>query len=193
MLIGGISCLILFVVLLIGLLLTNLQHFDEQVTLKVITLRRPFVTRIMMIFTKLGRATGVIIIIGILSLVPPFRSAVLKPAGLSLALSWGMAYIIKRLIKRPRPMGQRLVEEVDASFPSYHATCSSALYCCIVLGGGTVYPQMLPLLVILCLVIAGMIGFSRVYLGIHYLSDVVGGWLFGTGITLILQWWLLNG
>ncbi|WP_369073286.1 phosphatase PAP2 family protein [Salmonella enterica] len=93
--------------------------------------------------------------------------------------------------KASRPVGQRLVEEVDASFPSFHATCSSALYCCIALGGGEVYPQFLPLLVIICLVIAGMIGFSRVYLGIHYLSDVVGGWLFGAGITLILQWGLL--
>ncbi|MDB1727433.1 phosphatase PAP2 family protein [Enterococcus avium] len=191
MLIGGIICLLVFVVLLIALSLSGLQRFDELVTLKVIALRRPFITKIMLFFTKLGRATGVIIIIGALALVPPFRSAILKPAGLSLALSWGLAYIIKRLIKRPRPVGQRLVEEVDASFPSFHATCSSALYCGIALGGGEVYPQFLPLLVIICLVIAGMIGFSRVYLGIHYLSDVVGGWLFGAGITLILQWGLL--
>lgn len=191
MLIGGIICLLVFVVLLIALSLSGLQRFDELVTLKVIALRRPFITKIMLFFTKLGRATGVIIIIGALALVPPFRSAILKPAGLSLALSWGLAYIIKRLIKRPRPVGQRLVEEVDASFPSFHATCSSALYCCIAFGGGEVYPQFLPLLVIICLVIAGMIGFSRVYLGIHYLSDVVGGWLFGAGITLILQWVLL--
>lgn len=191
MLIVGIICLLVFVMLLIALSLSGLQRFDELVTLKVIALRRPFITKIMLFFTKLGRATGVIIIIGALALVPPFRSAILKPAGLSLALSWGLAYIIKRLKKRPRPVGQRLVEEVDASFPSFHETCSSALYCCIALGGGEVYLQFLPFLVIICLVIAGMIGFSRVYLGIHYLSDVVGGWLFGAGITLILQWGLL--
>ena len=128
MLIGGIICLLVFVVLLIALSLSDLQRFDELVTLKVIALRRPFITKIMLFFTKLGRATGVIIIIGALALVPPFRSAILKPAGLSLALSWGLAYLLKRLIKRPRPVGQRLVEEVDASFPSFHATCSSALY-----------------------------------------------------------------
>lgn len=191
MLIGGISCLLLFAVLLIGLRFFDLQRFDEQVTLKVIALRRPFANRIMMFFTQLGRATGVIIIIGALALVPPFRQAILIPAGLSLILGWSLAYLLKRLIKRPRPVGQRLVEEVDASFPSFHATCSSALYCCIAIGGGAVYPQYLPLLVIICLVFAGMIGFSRVYLGIHYLSDVVGGWLFGAGITLILQWGLL--
>lgn len=191
MLISGIICLFLFAALLIGLLLTDLQHFDEQVALKVIATRRPIVTRFMLFFTQLGRATGVIIVIGALALVPPFRSAILKPAGLSLILGWGLAYVIKRVIKRPRPDGQRLVEEVDASFPSFHATCSSALYCCIALGGGAVYPQLLPLFVVLCVVIAGMIGFSRVYLGIHYLSDVIGGWLFGAGLTLILQWGLL--
>lgn len=190
MLIVGISCLLLFLVLLISLLFLNLQQFDEEITLKVIAWRRPFANRIMLFFTKLGRATGVIIVIGALALVPPFRSAILKPAGLSLAIGWGLAYLIKRIVKRPRPVGERLVEEVDASFPSFHATCSSALYCSIALGGGAVYPQWLPLLVVLCVIIAGMIGFSRVYLGIHYLSDVVGGWLFGAGITLILQWWL---
>lgn len=190
MLIGGVSCLLLFLVLLIALLFSVLQRFDELVTRKVIALRRPIATRIMLFFTKLGTATGVVIVIGALAFIPPFRSEILKPAGLSLALSWGLAYLIKRLIKRPRPDGQRLVEEVDASFPSFHATCSGALYCCIALGGGAVYPQLLPLLIIACLVIAGMIGFSRVYLGIHYLSDVVGGWLFGTGVSLILQWGL---
>lgn len=88
MLIGGIICLLVFVVLLIALSLSGLQRFDELVTLKVIALRRPFITKIMLFFTKLGRATGVIIIIGALALVPPFRSAILKPAGLSLAIPY---------------------------------------------------------------------------------------------------------
>ena len=87
MLIVGIICLLVFVMLLIALSLSGLQRFDELVTLKVIALRRPFITKIMLFFTKLGRATGVIISIGALALVPPFRSAILKPAGLSLALS----------------------------------------------------------------------------------------------------------
>lgn len=191
MLISGIICLLLFAVLLIGLKAFDLQRVDEWATRKVIALRRPSFNLIMLFFTKLGRATGVVLIIGALALVPPFRPAILTPAGLSLTLGWGLAYVLKRLVKRPRPVGQRLVEEVDASFPSFHATCSSALYCCIALGGGAIYPHLLPLLVVFCVVIAGMIGFSRVYLGIHYLSDVVGGWLFGAGIALILQWWLL--
>ena len=63
-------------------------------------------------------------------------------------------------------MNQRFVEGFDHSFPSFHATCSSALFCCVAVGGSFLYPDLMMLFSIFSVLFAGMIGFSRVYLGI---------------------------
>lgn len=86
----------------------------------------------------------------------------------------------KDLVDRPRPEGG-LVEAGGASYPSGHAAYS-VIYSWIAiaatirlrpgLSGGTV-------LLILGIAMTALVGLSRVYLGVHYLSDVSGGWALG--------------
>ena len=108
----------------------------------------------------------------------------------AVALRPGMEYVVKALIARPRPDIDRLVPGNGPSHPSGHVLASVALY------------GLLPAVVAVFtgsrrawawtvgLVLAGVpfIAASRVYLGVHWFFDVVGGFLVGTLYLLVVEY-----
>lgn len=84
---------------------------------------------------------------------------------------------IKHIVRRPRPNVLRLVEESGYSFPSGHSMISVAFYGLVIY---LVYKNVnnkylkWTLITLLSLLIL-TIGFSRIYVGVHYFTDVVGG------------------
>jgi undecaprenyl-diphosphatase len=98
----------------------------------------------------------------------------------------GAVVILKYTIRRPRPEGEwgQIYRLTDPhSFPSGHAARSAAL----MVMGLVVGP---PWFAIALVIWAPWVGLSRVALGVHYLSDVVVGWLVGAlmgGIALLLR------
>lgn len=88
-------------------------------------------------------------------------------------------FIVKNIIRRDRPIDINLIIENSFSFPSGHSMVSFAFYGFIIYYvycshlsklGKTIIISILTLLVL-------MIGLSRIYLGVHYASDVIGGFV----------------
>ena len=89
---------------------------------------------------------------------------------------------VKPLIGRPRPqVGPVLVHSTDFAFPSGHATQSAAVYggLAYVLSGCVRLWRAKVAAWTVALVIVLLVGFSRVYLGVHWASDVLGGFALG--------------
>ena len=85
--------------------------------------------------------------------------------------------IIKSLVRRPRPEGIHLVVETGFSFPSGHSMAAMAFYGLIIwlIWRCEHDRRQRSLFAIAFLIIIVMIGVSRIYLGVHYASDVIGG------------------
>ena len=95
----------------------------------------------------------------------------------NLALAALLNVVLKTLIQRPRPEGFRLAVESGFSFPSGHSMAAMAFFGLIVWMAWHYEQdrrQRLMLTAAFSAVIA-MIGISRIYLGVHYASDVLGG------------------
>jgi undecaprenyl-diphosphatase len=97
--------------------------------------------------------------------------------------------IVKHVVDRPRPAGShRLVSATGAAFPSGHAAQSVACYfaLAVVVAAGARSRRARTLTFIVAATIALAVGGSRVYLGVHWASDVVSGWLLAGGWLLAL-------
>ncbi|MBR3133958.1 MAG: phosphatase PAP2 family protein [Clostridia bacterium] len=106
-----------------------------------------------------------------------------KRIGVSIAFNLVLAALInfalKCILQRPRPVEYRIIDEKGYSLPSGHSMVSVAFYGYIIY---LVYKYVenkyakWSIITLLCLLTA-LIGISRVYLGVHYTSDVLAGGL----------------
>lgn len=113
-------------------------------------------------------------------------------ATVAATLSGGWAVdLIKIQVGRPRPdIVPHLVEVSHMSFPSGHAASSAVVYLTIAGLASQVTPNRVArrYMLVVAILLVGAIGCSRVYLGVHWPSDVLAGWSFGT--LWALGWWL---
>lgn len=101
--------------------------------------------------------------------------------------------LLKGLVARVRPpLDERLVAVSSASFPSGHAANSAIVYLTLaLLLVQTVRGHAARIYILVATVaLVVLIGVSRLYLHVHWPSDVVGGWVFGT--MWALGWWALG-
>jgi undecaprenyl-diphosphatase len=97
--------------------------------------------------------------------------------------SYGVNFILKHIFTRTRPIKYFLIEQGGYSFPSGHAMISMSFYTTmtylIIKSSREKGSKDKKVLWILNFLIVGFIGFSRIYLGIHWPTDVLMGYLMG--------------
>jgi membrane protein DedA with SNARE-associated domain/membrane-associated phospholipid phosphatase len=158
---------------------------DPHVTAWVIAHRTGWLTSALSVFTWLG-STAFIIPLGLAAgLYFLFRRRTWRPLALlaaAIAGAIGLYDIVKPLVGRPRPPAAIWIGHyTGAAFPSGHATQSAAFYAmlAIVLGAGLSMRGRAILWSAAALVVL-LVGASRIYLGAHWLTDVLAGYALGT-------------
>jgi len=177
-----------FAILAICMQQGDTMEFDNWVYGGVSQTIMPWLTEVLKIMTYVGNVFVAAGICGILLLIPNTRKNIGLPSALSVAVAVGASSLLKDIFARSRPDILRLLEESGYSFPSAHALLSAALYIMLILLICKYTKSLLTkiLLASLLCVIIGVVGYSRIYMGVHYASDIVGGWIMGFAVTLLV-------
>ena len=162
---------------LIGILLLTLAFiFDKQISLFFTSYRIEFFNNLAIFFNNVpGYALFGLILILFLILKKFDKIPALI---LSFILYFSLTSLIKIIVARPRPfveLKNNLVDDINSyrSFPSGHATSAAAIIPFFSFNKKLYYAWF---------IIAIIISLSRVYLGVHYLSDVIAGFMLGNFI-----------
>lgn len=187
--IGAISSVVfglIFVKIADEVLEADTHFLDIIISQFIYTLRSPTLTKIMIIITDFGAGYALAaLMIFVLFLIWRHHK---KEAIIFIIISTMGILInfgLKNITQRPRPVLAPLITETSYSFPSGHAMNSFVFYASL-----SFYfyhftrKKTLSLIFTLCsIILVLLIGFSRVYLGVHYPSDIIGGYFIGL-------WWL---
>jgi membrane protein DedA with SNARE-associated domain len=167
----------------------ELALFDRPVARWFIAHREPALNRAMELITFLG---GTIMVGGTLSaatIVAYYRTRQRRWVVFFIATMSGALYLddlVKGIVDRPRPSISRLVEVTGSSFPSGHATaiaaaCTALAYLLTRRRGWKESVTVWTVAVFIAL----LVGLSRVYLGVHWATDVLGGLALGSFWTAV--------
>ena len=161
-------------------LLTSLDGSIEQA---LYAARTPMGVRAFSLLTELGGAIAIVAITVLAGLFLWRKGYTNCAAGLLVSVGGAIASseLLKMLVQRARPpIEWHAVVESSSSFPSNHATAAAALYGFLAYAAWQLAPQRWRgILVALCVMIVTLVGFSRLYLGVHYPTDVLGGFVIG--------------
>ena len=185
--------LVLFLLTMVLVLTNNISTIDETIYQGVIYVRSNLFDFIFKTITKAGNVIPVlcIVVVSLLCFKNKKDQNMLGVAVVSTVLT---NQLLKRIIRRARPSHVRLIEEKGFSFPSGHAMISIALYGFLIYyvykHVKNKYVKVILMTLLLLLII--VIGFSRIYLGVHYPSDVIGGYSLALTILIVVIDWFEN-
>ncbi|MCM4158942.1 phosphatase PAP2 family protein [Antarcticibacterium flavum] len=179
--VGGIN---LFVDLSNTLHTDVLAKYDSKVTEFVISFRTPPLNKVFQFITEIGDFKGYIIITIITTIIffLKFRNWRFVLEIIFVQVIAGLANVaLKQVINRARPDAEHLVSVATLSYPSGHAMSAMAFYGFLIYlfynFKLNVWIKILTILILGLLILA--IGISRIYLGVHYPSDIAGGYIAG--------------
>jgi undecaprenyl-diphosphatase len=162
----------------------HLLHVDGPVAGAVQDLRAAWLTTSMRIITSLGSGPVVIPLLLVVGLVARRLQRSWAPMAFLVIAAGGATLLstsIKLMVARPRPDTGALVRALGYGFPSGHSTTAMAAW----LSGAIVLSSLTPRVArrigiwSVAVLVVVLVGVSRVYLGVHAPTDVLGGWTLG--------------
>lgn len=158
----------------------KITYFDLPIIQFIQGLETPFLTVIFKTFTWVGSAYGVIPITIAICMFLFFRLHRRKQAvffAFSIASTIALNELLKLYFKRDRPEFYRLMEIGGFSFPSGHTMMAFSLYgiICYIFWHHLHKTRSQILLVIFTTIMAFSIAISRIYVGVHFPSDIIAG------------------
>lgn len=184
--------IVMIVLFLIFCVMAVLVHygltgsFDAAVYKFVIGFRSDSLTKVLLFITKFASVKEIVFLCAV-SLIGLFwkyyKSLFLV---LNVIASTIFNVVIKNIMMIPRPNILRLAEETGYSFPSGHSMASVAFYGFIIylILSSNMNKYLKVVISSLIVILIIVIGFSRVYLGVHNASDVIAGYAISTGLLL---------
>ncbi len=154
---------------------------DSSITSWMVAHRAPVWTRLAHVLSTVGSQAVLIPLVAVIAFALLTRRRFV-PVGLLIA-AWGGAILLysltKHFVERSRPPSDIWLSDVgrSTSFPSGHATQSLATFLAVALVGAAWLSKPPWPGWVLALILAAGVGSSRVYLGVHWTSDVLAGWL----------------
>lgn len=172
---------------LVALMISSekIAGFDQSIVLFVQNFNSPSVTELMKFFTFIGSGTAITVLVAFMMLllyvVFKHRSELILLLGV-LVGSALLNFLLKIIFHRARPDINRLIAVSGYSFPSGHSMAAFTMYGILsfLLWKHTPSQTGRVCLIIFSLLMIVLIGVSRIYLGVHYPSDVLGGFLAST-------------
>lgn len=181
-----ISLLLIFILITVLMLTGNISIFDDTIYSALFSIRNNFFDTFFKTITKLGNTITIIILAIILILTLKKEDKYL--IGINVITTVLTNQILKHIIRRERPPHLRLIKEGGFSYPSGHAMISIALYGMLIyIVNKNIKNKYLKitLTIILSLIILG-IGLSRIYVGVHYPSDILSGYILSLVIIILV-------
>ena len=176
----------LFIILSITIFTGLFNLIDGYVESFFIGIRNDKLTKIMINITNIGGAYSLIVIsILLLFFLKKKKNAIYIM--INLVSVFVTSQIFKAIFRRARPDGLFLTHASGFSYPSGHTMVSMAYFAFITYLFVKKIDNKLTRItfIIFSSILIILIGFSRIYLGVHYLSDVIGGLLLGTSYLMI--------
>ncbi len=185
-----LTLLIIFIIITILVLTQLTTSFDKAIYQFIISFRTSYLDTYFKFITKLGnlKTVALILIISFLLLKKKSFFTIFSNTTFSVIINT----IIKNIIRRKRPTILRLIKQGGFSYPSGHAMICISLY-------GTILYLIITKVknkfikicsTILILIIIISIGISRIYLGVHYTTDIIAGYILAISLQLVVTYYI---
>ncbi len=157
--------------------------FDRTILLWIHNnLSNSVLDRVMLFITYLGNPNVVVVLVTIIMLILLWRKYYQEAKMFAIDCAGGviLSYELKTFFSKNRPqLWDSPLNEVSYSYPSGHALGSAVLYVFLSYVLANRYPKFAPLIYTGATILILSIGFSRLYLGVHWPTDIVGGYCIG--------------
>ena len=180
--------IVIFGIIATLLLIDKITPFDNIIYNAIISLKSDSVTNFFKLITKLCNEKFIIIATLLIFIILLFKK---KKIGfiltLNVLLCSGLNTLIKHIFLRPRPVGLKLIKQGGYSFPSGHSMMAVAFFGILIyLVCKAKWKKWIKILLSsLLTVLILLIGISRIYLGVHFASDVLAGFAIALSYLII--------